>query len=98
MEAASLASVDTVYSADAIEFCPGRPRLFACGTYQVVKGDEENGSGETTTAVEAPDEEGTEAGTSSSPSFTRYGRCLLYQVGSDGQSLCVLRYRWLGWR
>ncbi|BGP04894.1 hypothetical protein JCM10049v2_000696 [Rhodotorula toruloides] len=87
MEAASLASVDTVYSADAIEFCPGRPRLFACGTYQVVKGDEENGSGETTTAVEAPDEEGTEAGTSSSPSFTRYGRCLLYQVGSDGQSL-----------
>ncbi|KAL7336774.1 WD40-repeat-containing domain protein [Rhodotorula toruloides] len=67
MEAASLASVDTVYSADAIEFCPGRPRLFACGTYQV---------------------EGTEAGTSSSPSFTRYGRCLLYQVGSDGQSLC----------
>ncbi|BGP21770.1 hypothetical protein JCM10295v2_000645 [Rhodotorula toruloides] len=87
MEAASLASVDTVYSADAVEFCPGRPRLFACGTYQVVQSGEESGSTGTATVTKSAEEDEAEPGPSSSPSFTRYGRCLLYEVGPDSQSL-----------
>ncbi|GAA6005720.1 hypothetical protein JCM10207_005308 [Rhodosporidiobolus poonsookiae] len=74
----SLASVDTEYSADAIEFCPGIPNLFACGTYQVVKGE---------TDAPAPPEDDNGEGESSSPTVTRYGRCLLYEVDSEGKNL-----------
>ena len=34
---ASLSTVDTAYSADSVEWCPGRPTLFAVGTYQIEK-------------------------------------------------------------
>lgn len=89
MDATSLSSVDTVYSADAVEFCPGRPGLFACGTYQVVKD-------EPSVPVPAPplpseDAEDADdedpAGSSTSPDFTRYGRCLLYEVNTEGKQL-----------
>ncbi|WOO85170.1 Diphthine methyltransferase [Vanrija pseudolonga] len=43
MEATSLAQVDTLYSADSIEFCPhpGFEKWFTCGTYQLLKPDEQ---------------------------------------------------------
>lgn len=34
-QATSLASVDTEYSADSIEFSPQHPDIFVCGTYQI---------------------------------------------------------------
>ncbi|GAA5857230.1 hypothetical protein JCM8547_009386 [Rhodosporidiobolus lusitaniae] len=83
MEAPSLASVDTEYSADAIEFCPGIPNLFACGTYQVVKGEGD----ETTQSKSGEGDEEGEGESSSSPTVTRYGRCLLYEVDSEGGNL-----------
>ncbi|GAA6036860.1 hypothetical protein JCM8097_006318 [Rhodosporidiobolus ruineniae] len=86
MEAPSLAQEDTVYSADAIEFCPGVPHLFACGTYQVVKGEmEAEQPTEKKDGGESDDEE--EEGTGASPTVTRYGRCLLYEVDSEGKNL-----------
>lgn len=73
MEAKSLSTVDTLYSADAIEFCPGNPHLFACGTYQIEK-DESN---------VVVDEEGE----TSAPKVERFGRCLLYEIDGEGGSL-----------
>lgn len=90
MEATSLSCVDTVYSADAVEFCPGRPNLLACGTYQVVK---DEGEERVANSPAPPGEAGEEQEAmpdSTSPDFTRYGRCLLYEVGQDGRSLCVV--------
>lgn len=95
MEPPSLSSVDTEYSADAIEWCPGKPHLFACGTYQVVKGEEEQPivppGTEQRNEDEEEDQEGDEGEgeSSSSPTVTRYGRCLLYEVDSEGKNLCV---------
>ncbi|GAA5922313.1 diphthamide synthase [Sporobolomyces koalae] len=77
MQATSLSYVDTVYSADSIEFCfsrgaaAGGPHLFACGTYQVNKD-------ETTPSVD---------GEQADPTVTRTGRCLLFSVDSDGSNL-----------
>jgi hypothetical protein len=75
MEATSLSTVDTLYSADAIEFCPGNSRLFACGTYQIEK--DESG-----VVDPAEGEERT-----SEPVVRRYGRCLLYEIDADGRNL-----------
>ncbi|GAA5947547.1 hypothetical protein JCM10213_005155 [Rhodosporidiobolus nylandii] len=75
----SLSSCDTEYSADAIEWCPGNPHLFACGTYQVVKGEVGDAA--------PPEADEEDEGTSSSPTVTRYGRCLLYEVDSEGKNL-----------
>ncbi|GAA5952882.1 hypothetical protein JCM21900_004253 [Sporobolomyces salmonicolor] len=84
MEALSLSYEDTVYSADAVEFCPGKPYFFACGTYQVVKG--EKGEGIAGDEEEEEQEEQTEGG-KSDPTVTRYGRCLLYETDGEGKNL-----------
>ncbi|OWZ80747.1 WD40 repeat domain 85 [Cryptococcus neoformans Bt85] len=71
--AKSLANVDTLYSADSIEFCPfeGFQDLLVCGTYQIV--EPENG-GRTVDADVSDDEQ--------APKQTqRVGRLLLFQVG-----------------
>ncbi|BGP52979.1 hypothetical protein JCM8202_004063 [Rhodotorula sphaerocarpa] len=90
MEAASLSYADTVYSADAVEFCPGRPHLFACGTYQVVQ-DEASANPATTAAADSNEDEEEAAIASTSPDFTRYGRCLLYEVDRGGRNLKELQ-------
>jgi diphthamide biosynthesis protein 7 len=87
MEATSLSAVDTVYSADAVEFCPGRPGLLACGTYQVVKDESSVPAAEANSAGAAADGEEDPTAASTSPEFTRYGRCLLYQIDSEGKNL-----------
>lgn len=89
MEATSLSAVDTVYSADAVEFCPGRPGLLACGTYQVVKDESSVTAARVDSggAAAAADSEEDPTAASSSPDFTRYGRCLLYQIDSEGKTL-----------
>jgi diphthine methyl ester acylhydrolase len=89
MQAVSLSTVDTLYSADAIEFCPNNPRLFACGTYQIEKDE---------SAIAAPppiaaddEEEGEDEGAPAvEPVVTRYGRCLMYEIDEDGRNLYVL--------
>jgi hypothetical protein len=37
----SLDHLDTQYSACSVEFCPQEPRIFACGTYQLVQTDQD---------------------------------------------------------
>lgn len=86
MQATSLSTVDTLYSADAVEFCPGNSRLFAVGTYQIEKDE---------SAVPVPvpkaaaDDSGDEddAPLALEPVVTRYGRCLLYEIDEEGSSL-----------
>ncbi|GAA5897399.1 hypothetical protein JCM8208_003262 [Rhodotorula glutinis] len=100
MQCASLSSVDTDYSACALEFCPGRPSLFACGTYQVLKEGEragapqssadrgeEGGAAEPAAAGELAEEEDEADAQQSSPEVTRVGRCLLYEVNGEGRNL-----------
>lgn len=79
---------DTSYSACSLEACPDRLGLFACGTYQVTKHEEQEASAATT---QEHDED--EVTSSTSPAFSRKGQCLLFQanVEDDGQvSMCVL--------
>ncbi|GMK59058.1 hypothetical protein CspeluHIS016_0700730 [Cutaneotrichosporon spelunceum] len=73
----SLAQVDTVYSADSIEFCPlkGYERYFTCGTYQLldpVTGELAPAPGTSTTPAPA-----SEGGDAPAP---RVGRLLLYSL------------------
>jgi len=103
MQRPSLSSVDTDYSACALEFCPGRPSLFACGTYQVLKEGEragapqssadkgeDDGAAESAGGAEPVEEEDEDDAQQSSPEVTRVGRCLLYEVDGEGRNLCVL--------
>lgn len=87
MESTSLSAVDTVYSADAVEFCPGRPGLLACGTYQVVKDESSIPVAKVDSAGAAAGGEEDSTAASTSPEFTRYGRCLLYSIDSEGKNL-----------
>lgn len=76
--AKSLANVDTLYSADSIEFCPfeGFQDLLVCGTYQIVEPKE---------GGKKPDEDGSDD--EQPPNQTqRVGRLLLFQV-SQGHHL-----------
>lgn len=83
MQATSLSSVDTEYSADSIEFCPSVPRLFACGTYQVSK--------EPSTTLPLDDNDDTrdddDPPEGRDPTVTRTGRCLLFTVDCNGENL-----------
>lgn len=76
MQAASQSTVDTVYSADAIEYCPVAPYIFACGTYQIEKDESSAQTGED--------------GVVSEPTVTRFGRCLLYETDADGTNWWVI--------
>ncbi|KAM0750183.1 WD40 repeat-like protein [Meredithblackwellia eburnea MCA 4105] len=83
MEATSLSSTDTLFSADAIEFVPKNPSIFACGTYQIQK---DESTARSSAQTDSNDEEDSgESGTD--PTVSRYGRCLLYQVDQDGSNL-----------
>jgi hypothetical protein len=84
--AKSLGSVDTVYSADSIEFAPFRRDVFVCGTYQIEKLEEKRPDDINETEAENQ---------SSSPEIKRSGRALVYQVRDEGQSLCVIASRGL---
>lgn len=89
MQAVSLSTVDTLYSADAIEFCPNNPRLFACGTYQIEK--DESAVAVPAAAAASDEEEGDEeAAPAGEPVVTRYGRCLMYEIDEDGRNLYVI--------
>lgn len=80
--ASSLSSVDTVYSADSLEFSPHHPSIFAVGTYQLEKPVEEGG--QPADDETAYDDEGN---MKSTPAAKRRGRCLMYET--DGQALYV---------
>jgi hypothetical protein len=73
----SLGSVDTVYSADSIEWSPFRDDIFVCGTYQIQKLEGEKASIKGDQSEEESD----------SPAIKRLGRALVYQVAEEGRSL-----------
>ncbi|KAK8861450.1 hypothetical protein IAR55_002269 [Kwoniella newhampshirensis] len=105
MQATSLSYVDTVYSADSIEFCPweGYQDLFVCGTYQIIKPEDDtltppstaleagsNGDGTKEVSHSDSDSDPEEAAGPSGPT-QRVGRILLFQVGDDGRSFQELQ-------
>ncbi|SCV68666.1 BQ2448_787 [Microbotryum intermedium] len=90
MQARSLASCDTVYSADAIEFHPDPEKdLFVCGTYQIQQESEE--TTRTRAKEGSADDENDGDVSGSSPPITRYGRCLLYHFDRPSSKLTELQ-------
>ncbi|ODN76820.1 hypothetical protein L202_05420 [Cryptococcus amylolentus CBS 6039] len=85
-KATSLAYVDTVYSADSIEFCPfqGFQDLFVCGTYQIIKPEELE---QPKASEENKDEEESDSDEEEfvPQSTQRKGRLLLFQIDQDCQ-------------
>jgi diphthamide biosynthesis protein 7 len=81
--AVSLQSEDTIYSADSIEFCPVRPDIFVCGTYQIEKLDED----QSPSREDETDPDTLEDQYSSGPATRRLGRALVYRLAEDEQSL-----------
>ncbi|WVQ64803.1 uncharacterized protein L199_002972 [Kwoniella botswanensis] len=86
-QANSLAYVDTVYSADSIEWCPfdGFQDIFVCGTYQIVKPEEQIQTKEQQPegADKGDDDEEEEFYIGPSKPTQRVGRLLVYQVEED---------------
>lgn len=90
--AESIQSVDTVYSADSIEFSPVQHDIFVCGTYQIQKLDEIKDRADTEALQRTADDKSEDSegeGFAAAPRTRRLGRALVYQVAEDGQSLCV---------
>lgn len=84
--AVSRSSVDTVYSADSLEFSPHHPAIFTVGTYQLEKPEEAGGAPATEPELMAGyDDDGNMVAT---PAAKRRGRCLVYET--DGEGLYVL--------
>ena len=73
-----MGSVDTIYSADSIEFSPVDPEIFVCGTYQIEKVEEDLPQDQ----GDKSDEEDSE-----SPAIKRRGRALVYRVQDGGRDL-----------
>ena len=67
--------IDTIYSADSVEFCPQSPNTLAIGTYQVLPPKETNSPQEDS---DHPDPEREVVKTS------RTGRLYLYEIDSHG--------------
>ncbi|WVF67097.1 hypothetical protein IAT40_001842 [Kwoniella sp. CBS 6097] len=86
MQATSLAYIDTLYSADSIEWCPfvGYQDIFVCGTYQIIK-QEDTSSTEKAVGDESDSDDEYEAGPSKPTQ--RVGRLLVFQVGEDRVTL-----------
>lgn len=90
----SLSTVDTIYSADAIEFSPFNSLLFACGTYQIEKEvvqpildvSKLNIVDDNDSNDDDQDQDDEEV-VSSVPIVTRYGRCLMYKIDADGTNM-----------
>ncbi|KAL1410347.1 hypothetical protein Q8F55_004355 [Vanrija albida] len=74
MQAPSLAQVDTLYSADSIEFCPhpGFEQWFTCGTYQLLKPEDQAKADAEARGEDAGEDAGASApaGDASAPSAT----------------------------
>ncbi|WVR03930.1 hypothetical protein IAU60_000929 [Kwoniella sp. DSM 27419] len=89
MQATSLHFVDTVYSADSIEWCPfeGYQDVFVCGTYQIIKSDPEPIS----VSVGGEDASEDEEDVVPSRPTQRVGRLLVYQVMEDQTSLVEIQ-------
>lgn len=87
----SISTVDTVYSADSIEFCPGQSGLFACGTYQIEKEEVRPDISSTKDESKGADSDPDEPDAVVEPKVKRYGRCLLYEIDRDGSNLLVAR-------
>ncbi|WWC68733.1 uncharacterized protein I206_102667 [Kwoniella pini CBS 10737] len=84
MQAKSLAYIDTVYSADSIEWCPfvGFQNIFICGTYQIIKPDPKE---EVKTSIKDENDSDSDEEFELEPSkpTERIGRLLIFQVESD---------------
>jgi diphthamide biosynthesis protein 7 len=88
--AISSASTATVYSADSVEFSPFNPSIFVVGTYQIEKDPivpppavVKDGTDKDADDDSSDEEDAFEP----SPTITRYGRCLLYEIDPDGTNL-----------
>jgi diphthamide biosynthesis protein 7 len=88
--AQSLATTDTIYSADSIEWCPhpGSEGILVCGTYQVLEPRPGEASGSADAPAEPDSESDDEGAEQSGPRQTeRTGRLLVFRVGEDESSL-----------
>ncbi|WRT65597.1 uncharacterized protein IL334_002542 [Kwoniella shivajii] len=91
MQAISLAHVDTIYSADSIEWCPfeGYEDSFVCGTYQIIKPEEASLHEPTQLEKkergeeESDDDDDDDVDEGPSKPTQRKGRLLLYHVDDD---------------
>nr|XP_018264604.1 WD40 repeat domain 85 [Kwoniella dejecticola CBS 10117]OBR86762.1 WD40 repeat domain 85 [Kwoniella dejecticola CBS 10117] len=87
MQAKSIAYVDTVYSADSIEWCPfeGYQDIFVCGTYQIIKPEDAEQAAVPDPSVDVMHEDSEEEEIEAGPSkpTQRKGRLLVYQVAED---------------
>jgi hypothetical protein len=68
--------IDTIYSADSVEFCPQSPNTIAIGTYQVLEPNKDGAS-----SGQSPGDNGEEE---QSVKTARTGRLYLYEFNSDG--------------
>ncbi|SCZ90740.1 BZ3500_MvSof-1268-A1-R1_Chr1-3g02203 [Microbotryum saponariae] len=92
MQARSLASCDTVYSADAIEFHPDPENdLFVCGTYQIQQETMGEAPRKRDGSAEDDEDDDEQEDEGSSPPITRYGRCLLYHFDRKSSKLTELQ-------
>jgi hypothetical protein len=82
-----LGSVDTVYSADSIEWAPSRNDIFVCGTYQIEKLESENKPANEEIAEGSDDDDEADPDTNTSPAIRRKGRALVYQVNNEDDTL-----------
>ncbi|KDQ07691.1 hypothetical protein BOTBODRAFT_192246 [Botryobasidium botryosum FD-172 SS1] len=68
--------INTEYSADSVEFCPGAD-ILVCGTYQL--------------SERASDDPSLDAAELSSKQNKRLGRCLVYQIGVEDSSISEIQ-------
>lgn len=87
ISAKSLATFDTEYSADSIEFCPtpGYEHVFTCGTYQLlpVKSEERIASAGEDDAGREGEEGEEEEEDEETPPAERIGRLYLFNLDGD---------------
>lgn len=83
---AALCSLDTIYSADSIEWCPipGYENILACGTYQLKAPEDSNPLQD----VEVREEE--EELTKKEEPHKRLGRVLIYKWDAVNRKLSAL--------
>lgn len=97
-EAKALATFDTEYTADSIEFCPhpGKEKYFTCGTYQVIPVTKPSKSGGTNgadavesdgpaneSAAQKAADDSDDDEDESTPPAPRVGRLYLFSLEDD---------------
>lgn len=81
--------MDTLYSADSIEFCPtpGYERWFTCGTYQLLKPEEqekeEKKEGPKTAKADDEDDDEDDEEEEVTPPAPRIGRLYLFSLEDE---------------